>query len=69
MLHREVEVSLNVAHARPRVVSKQANEVQSALCHLGILHVVRTCLWQVVIELFLNTLIQSDADRALEKIS
>ena len=67
MLHREVEVSLNVAHARPRAVAKQANEVQSALRHLCILQVMCTCLWQEVIELFLNTLIQSDADRALDK--
>ena len=69
MLHRQIKVGLNVAHARPRVVAKQANEVQGALRNLGILQVVCACLGQVVVELCFHALIQSDADRALEKRS
>lgn len=69
VLHRQIKVGLNVAHTRPWVVAKQANEVQGALRNLGILQVVRACLWQEFVELFFHTLIQSDAHCALEKRS
>ena len=45
VLHRKIEVSLDVAHARPRAITKEANEVQGALGHLGIHHVMSCRLW------------------------